>query len=130
MKKQMYVSLWLGNIESRDALEEYTELDYSLEDAPLASPFTEEFGIDTDDIDEDFVERAFSNVSANNLSHHLSCCSYEDAVIPAFQKLLGEYLPKEYNAMILVYDYQYDAANAPANSAFDFIDSVQIGYDD
>lgn len=63
-----------------------------------------DFGID--DVDEDFMERIFLDNETDSINYLLSGCSYEDKVIPEFEKIFisGE----KFNSGLLLYDYDYD----------------------
>lgn len=124
----MYVSLWAGNIDSDAALADYTALDYSDDSAPLRSPFTDEFRIDSDDIDEDFIENIFRESPSEDLAVLLADCSYADAVIAAFSALNGGKLPEQYQACILIYDYLYEPKTPLPQSAFAWLGSMKITY--
>ena len=129
MKQETDVSLWVGSIASEDALCEYVELDYSDDSAPLKSAFTEEAGIDPDDIDEDFIESVYRDAPSDDLAVLLADCSYADAVTDAFTALWGKTLPAAYNAVILIYHYQHKPKTPLRQSAFQWIGSVRIAYD-
>lgn len=63
-----------------------------------------DFGID--DVDEDFVERIFLDNETDSIKCLLSGCSYEDKVIPEFEKIFvsGE----KFNSGLLLYDHEYN----------------------
>ena len=130
MKKEMYVSLWLGNRKSEEDLENYVGFDYS--DDVTASEFSKDFDVNPDEIDEDFFESAYLPESSGIISILLMGCSYEKEVIGEFERKIGDKLPSAYNSVILVYDYQY-TRKIPAHSPkshFEFIDYVKISYQD
>lgn len=100
------VSLWVGYSESDEKLLDYISVDYSEEDSDdyYYSQFMKDFGID--DVDEDFVERIFLDNETDSIKCLLSGCSYEDKVIPEFEKIFvsGE----RFNSGLLLYDQDYD----------------------
>ena len=54
------VSLWVGVSPSREALEKYTEIDYSTNDMSRVSPFADDFGVgfcDEDNSEADISDR-------------------------------------------------------------------------
>lgn len=100
-----YVSLWVGYSESDEKLLDYVSIDYEEdEDGDDNSQFEKDFGID--DVDEDFMERIFLDNETDSINYLLSGCSYEDKVIPEFEKIFvsGE----KFNSGLLLYDYDYD----------------------
>lgn len=107
MEKTITVALWVGNVESENELLDYVDISYSEDGADISSDFLKEFNIDQDDFDEDFFECAFRDRDSNMISILLEGCSFEDMVIPSFQKKYGEKMNSKYNAIILMYDYNY-----------------------
>lgn len=99
-----YVSLWVGCSESDEKLLDYISVDYDEDGDSDDSQFMKDFGID--DFDEDSVERIFSDNETDSIKYLLSGCSYEDKVIPEFEKIFvsGE----KFNSGILLYDMKYD----------------------
>lgn len=100
-----YVSLWVGYSESDEKLLDYVSIDYEEdEDGDDNSQFEKDFGID--DVYEDFMERIFLDNETDSIKYLLSGCSYEDKVIPEFEKIFvsGE----KFNSGLLLYDYDYD----------------------
>lgn len=98
-----YVSLWVGYSESDEKLLDYISVDYEDEDN-CYSQFEKDFEID--DFDEDSVERLFLDEKTDSLKKLLSGCSYEDKVIPEFEKIFVA--GKNFNCGILVYEMDYD----------------------
>ncbi len=128
--KETFVSLWLGNSESEEELENYTEFDYSCDDV-TTSALIQDFDIDADEIDEDSFESVYLPESSGIISVLLRGCSYEEAVVKEFQRKIGDKLHSVYNSVILVYDYQYDRkipASAGEKNQFQFMGCVKIHY--
>lgn len=120
MEKIGIVSLWLGNAESIEQLDNYVELRYD-EGESIPSEFLLDYQIDMDDIDEDFIEKAILNERLNSFESLLKGASYEENIIPKLDK---EYsIDKDYNAIILLYNFEYEGKTTVANN-FDFIASV------
>jgi hypothetical protein len=109
------VSLWVGNARSREALENYVDIDYSVDDSSRLSPCAEDFG--TGFYDEDFMEADMAARPTRSLSELLRGCSYEDVIVPEFVRLCGDRLPEESNAFVLLYDFQHEGALGPAAGA-------------
>lgn len=121
------VSLWVGCSESDEKLLDYISVDYSEEDSYdyYYSQFMKDFGID--DFDEDSVERIFRDRKTDSLKCLLSGCSWEDKVIPEFEKIFvsGE----RFNSGLLLYDYDYDGnitVNENEYCRLKFVGTVKI----
>ncbi len=124
-----YVSLWVGNAESDEKLLDYISVDYSEEDSDdyYYSQFMKDFCID--DLDEDFMERIFRDEKTDSLKKLLAGCSYEDKVIPEFEKIICNFPDKKYNSVILVYDMNYDGNITFSESEYcrlEFVGTVKI----
>lgn len=119
-----YVSLWAGDIDSDKLLSDYISYEYEEE---RFSPFEDNFKIYN--LDEDCVERIFLDEKTDSLKKLLSGCSYEDKVIPEFEKILSRFPNKNYNFAILVYDMDYDGNITMADDDYywiRFIGTVKI----
>lgn len=108
MGKDGFVSLWIGNIDSQDLLDEYAELIYTDEGEWLPSPFLGDFNINMDDFDEDFIEKVCHGNEVMTLSELISGCSYEDVVILKFINMYGDKLPNDINSAVLLYNFGYN----------------------
>ena len=118
MEKQGWVSIWLGNINDEDSIEEYVDLMYDEDGESVPSQFFIDFNIDMDETDEDTIEKAVYKNSSSDISELLDGCSYEEIVIPKIQKSIN--LKKSYNAVILIYNFEYKNEISSTGS-FDFI---------
>lgn len=58
MEKKGLVSLWIGIINLDDDLSEYVKLNYTEEGDGFSSRFMNDFNIQMDDFDGDFIESA------------------------------------------------------------------------
>lgn len=128
MEKQGYVSLWIGNSKSDEELLEYVELIYTDDGYYLQSQFLQDFNIDIDDFDEDCIERVCLEKDVNSIIELISGCSYEDIVIPKYEKMVDELSLVKFNAGILLYNFQYDGNVGSVNNKdyeFKFIGSVE-----
>ncbi|WP_249595687.1 immunity 22 family protein [Peribacillus frigoritolerans] len=121
MVKQGMVSIWLGNIKNEISIEEYVYLKYDENGESVPSKFFINFKIDMDETDVDFIEKAVLKENSNNISVMLEGCSYEEIMIPKFNKQFN--LTKSYNAVILIYNFEYDN-NINSIGEFDFITSI------
>ncbi|MDE6539751.1 MAG: immunity 22 family protein [Ruminococcus sp.] len=99
-----YVSLWVGYSESDEKLLDYISVDYEEDEDNCYSQFEKDFEID--DFDEDFAERLFLDNETDSIKYLLSGCSYEDKVIPEFEKIFVA--GKNFNCGILTYEMNYD----------------------
>lgn len=107
MEKEGVVSLWLGNMESQDFLEDYFSIKYTDDGDSIPSPFIKDFYICMYDIDEDFIEKEFYLERSDNLEALLAGCSYEEVVIPQMKKSASNILEMKYNTIIMIYNYEY-----------------------
>ena len=118
MEKQGWVSFWLGNIKDEDSIGEYVDLTYDEDGESVPSKFFMDFNIDMDETDEDTIEKAVYKNSSNDIFTLLAGCSYGEIIIPQFKKSID--LKKSYNAVILIYNFEYNNEITSTN-AFDFI---------
>ena len=108
MENEGYVSIWLGNFPDDNSLCEYaSETHFDKNDNVVPPPFSEDF-FDGGyyPFDTDFWERAVVEPS-DNLAKLVEPFSYGDTFDVA-----GIMLGKTYNAVILVYDYEYTSITA------------------
>lgn len=128
MEREGYVSLWIGNSKSDEELLEYVELVYTDDGDFLPSQFLQDFNIDIDDFDEDFIERVCLDKEANSITELISGCSYEDVVMPKYENLISKVSSVKFNAGILLYNFQYDGNVKAVNNKdyqFKFIGAVE-----
>ncbi|GAF65105.1 hypothetical protein BTS2_2003 [Bacillus sp. TS-2] len=118
MEKQGWVSIWLGTLKEEDSIEDYVDLTYDEDGESVPSKFFIDFNIDMDETDEDTIEKAVYKNSSIDISSLLDGCSYEEILIPKIQKRIN--LKKSYNAVILIYNFEYNNEISSTGS-FDFI---------
>lgn len=106
MRKDDYVSLWLGNLESQKSLEKYLDIKYTIDGDMIPSKLATIFSIDR--YDDDFREAKYFDKTLNNISNILENFSYDYVLIKYFKSLVGENLTKSYNTIILLYNFDYD----------------------
>lgn len=121
MEKQGMASIWFGNIKKENSIEEYVDLKYDEDGESIPSKFFIDFNIDMDETDVDFIEKAVLKENSNNISVMLEGCSYEEIMIPKINKHFN--LTKSYNAVILIYNFEYDN-KINSIGEFDFITSI------
>ncbi|PEY43924.1 hypothetical protein CN354_01800 [Bacillus cereus] len=107
MEKEGVVSLWLGNMESQDFLEDYFSIKYTDDGDSIPSPFIKDSHICMYDIDEDFIEKEFYLKRSDHLETLLAGCSYEEVVIPQMKRFTSNILEMKYNTIIMIYNYEY-----------------------
>ncbi|UTE72114.1 immunity 22 family protein [Rossellomorea marisflavi] len=121
MEKQGMVSIWLGNMKTQYQLEKYVNLTYDEDGESVTSKFFADFNIDMDEIDEDFIEKAVLEEKSDKISALLEGCSYEEIILPEFRGYKN--LNKLYNAVILIYNYEYENL-VNSREDFDYIAST------
>lgn len=120
MEQKGYVSIWLGNFPDNDTLWEYaSEPHYDDDGNALPTLFCRDFfGGEYYPFDTDFWEREVVEPS-NDLAKLVEPFSYGDTF-----EVDGITLNKTYNAVILIYDFEYKQDKIPANAAVEFIAAV------
>lgn len=105
MEKQGTVSIWLGNIKTQNQLEKYVNLTYDEDGESIPSKFFVDFNIDTNETDEDFIEKEVLEEKSNNIYVLLEGCSHEEVILPKIREYVN--LNKLYNVVILIYNFEY-----------------------
>ena len=106
MKVKGIVSLWLGCIDSDDALDELMEVKYNKDGDSFPSKFAEIFFISR--YDDDYREADFYEKPKNSLEKVLEGFSYYKIITPKFKEFKIIQEVKDYNCVILLYDFEYD----------------------
>lgn len=130
MERENYVSLWIGSIQTVDTLNKYVELRYDEEEGDfLPSPFLRDFEIDIDDLDEDFIEKVAHDHNKEFLYQLIGGCSYEEMILSRFEANQGKQLPKNINAAILLYNFDYEGKrNEIVNKGYTFTFVGSVSY--
>ncbi|GAA0086286.1 immunity 22 family protein [Clostridium sp. CTA-7] len=129
MERKGYVSLWIGNIKSDDELLEYVELVYTDDGDCLPSQFSKDFNIDIDDFDDDYTEKVCLEQNVTSITELISGCSYDDIVIPKYEKITDGVSIAKCNAGILLYNFQYDEnVKSVNNKDYEFKFIGLVGY--
>lgn len=129
MQRENFVSLWLGNMKSMRIMEKYLKIKYSQDGDFIPSEFAEDFNIRR--YDDDFREAEFYEKPSKNIYVLLEGFSYDKLIIEYLKGLFGEDLDKEYNTVILLYNFEYDDLIPEVNNKmgyFKFIGSTQYKY--
>jgi Immunity protein 22 len=124
MEEQGTVSLWLGNVDSEDLLENALQIIYSEDGDFDGSDFTRGFQIDF--YDENFKESEFYEENSNDLSFLLAGFSYDETIIQRFSSITIS-LKQKYNTVMLLYNFRYVGEIQEwqgENISFDFIGIV------
>jgi hypothetical protein len=107
MESKGNVSLWIGKFNSEDEIGNYVEIVYTDDDC-LPSKFLKDFNIDLIDFDEDFIEASYRKSNYKKISDLIKGCSYDDTVIQNFCNKVGNDLGEKYNAVIMLYNFEYN----------------------
>ncbi|MEC1300393.1 immunity 22 family protein, partial [Bacillus paralicheniformis] len=78
--------------------------------------------------DDSVREADFYEESTNSLSRLLEDFSYDDTIIPEFISVCGEHPTKNYNAFVLLYNFNYKGVKKKVSigdSEFEFLGSVK-----
>ncbi|ACD23974.1 hypothetical protein FDE76_07470 [Clostridium botulinum] len=106
MKKENIVSLWLGNFTDAKKFEEFMEIKYTDDGDSILSQFKENFRIQHYDID--FSEIDWIEEGLKDFQELLQGFSSDYDIIPKFNEKYNDKLNKEYNSIVLLYDFHYD----------------------
>ena len=104
MKKEGYVSLWIGNSHAIEPLRDYIRVNYNEDGDSVPSNFAIDYLAPR--FDPDFTEVLFHKDKSNSIRVLLNGCSYGETVIPAFEKICYK-LVDSYNSVLLIYNYDY-----------------------
>ncbi|GGE63226.1 immunity 22 family protein [Priestia taiwanensis] len=106
MQKEGYVSFWIGNINSLEELESLLKVTYTEDGDYVPSLFAR--GFDIERYDDAVREAEFYDEADNSISRLLEGYSYDDIIIPRILSLCGDDLQKNFNAVILLYNFKYE----------------------
>jgi hypothetical protein len=108
MQAEGVISLWAGQADSAHALDAYLQVGYSDDGDLIPSRFARDFGIRY--YDEDFREARHYEKPSRSIRQLLKGYSYDSVIIPKFVQLLGELVPDDTNAVVLLYNFKHEAA--------------------
>lgn len=101
------VSVWFGVSKSLQHLEEYVDIEYTVDGESIHSKFGTGFKFGY--YDEDNIEICFYEDNKRNVEHILSDFSYSELIIPKIKKLINEdSLTNSINFAIVLYDFKYN----------------------
>ncbi|AIK36152.1 hypothetical protein BG07_4713 [Bacillus pseudomycoides] len=99
------VTVWIGNFESNDEFENYTNIKYTEDGDSIPSIFEQHFNLGY--YDRDLVEKKWIfQPLTNNIQDLLKGFSYYEQFTEQFDNVNFN---KEFNTAILVYNFEYDA---------------------
>ncbi|PEB38607.1 immunity 22 family protein [Bacillus pseudomycoides] len=99
------VTVWIGNFESNDEFENYTNIKYTEDGDSIPSIFEQHFNLGY--YDRDLVEKKWIfQPLTNNIQDLLKRFSYYEQFTEQFDNVNFN---KEFNTAILVYNFEYDA---------------------
>lgn len=104
MREDGFVTLWLGESSSVDALEEYVRLSYSEDGDVVPSQLMRAFSIPR--YDEDFCEAERLQQPERRIRSLLQGFSYDEVITPSFARICGELVSFDANVVILLYNYR------------------------
>jgi hypothetical protein len=108
MRKDNFVSLWLGRTKSSKTLDKYLKVKYSDDGDFVPSVFAKKFQIER--YEEGFREAEFYEQGSNNIYELLEGFSYDNVLIEYFKNILGENVDATYNTVILLYNFEYNGS--------------------
>ncbi|RAS79936.1 immunity 22 family protein [Priestia endophytica] len=108
MESPGVMSLWLGHFATKEKLEEYIEVEFNEEGDRIRSLFMRDFKMGFSDYDEDLLEKTFKEEATSSLERLLQNISYKEKILSQFVSHYGIELQESFNAVIAIYDTQYD----------------------
>lgn len=105
MKKQGFVSLWIGKTKSINDLNDFLEITYNEDGDYIASPFARVFK--TGRYDDDFRESKYYEHLLSDLNELLKGFTNYDIIMSRFENILENYPIGLSNAVILLYNFEY-----------------------
>ncbi|WP_082687045.1 immunity 22 family protein [Bacillus sp. FJAT-27445] len=107
MEQEGYVSLWVGEFSSSENFSEYLSIEYDEDGEAIPSNFERGFSIEYYDLD--FQEVIFYQQPLSNLNQILEGASYDEVIIPKFKGMLANNAHEKVNAVVLLYNFQYNS---------------------
>lgn len=126
MEKEGFVSLWVGNVQSSKELDRLLAVSYSDEGDFIPSIFAKHFEIRR--YDDAVREAEYYEEAGSDLNQLLEGFSYDDEIVPRFSGLVQEGLTDDFNAIVLLYNFNYTEKIFEAtiqSSYFRFIGAVK-----
>lgn len=105
MEENNKVSLWIGNFTSKESFEEFKKEKYTWDGDLILSHFQRLSEVE--EYNEDFAECEYFHEYFNCFKKLLDGASYYDQIIPKFEEMYKFDKDKEYNSIILLYNFRY-----------------------
>ena len=105
-------------------LSQYTAESYTEDGDWISSNFCEEFFEGKEPYETDFFERYSVGDSSADIRFLLEGCSYDESVIQSLILEVGEKLNKEYNSVILIFDFAAESVIKQIRGKVDYIATV------
>ncbi|KKK37457.1 hypothetical protein WQ57_13475 [Mesobacillus campisalis] len=112
MEREGYVSLWVGEFDSQEKLDDYLDIEFTEDGDALLSEFEKDFSIEYDDID--FREAVYFKQPPATFQETLKGFSYDDIITTRFTGQYAKDLPHIFNTVVLLYNFKYDGGSALA----------------
>jgi|688.fasta_scaffold731812_2 hypothetical protein len=113
MRQDGFVSLWIGKASTQVELDAYIRLSFTDDGELRASQFMLDFALPR--WDESCREAECYEKGTSNLREILSGFSYEDQIIPQFEKQIGPVLREVANAVVLLYNFKHQPKSATSS---------------
>lgn len=126
MEKEGFVSLWIGNVQSSEELDKLLAVSYSDEGDFIPSIFAKHFNIRR--YDDAVREAEYYAEASDDLKQLLEGFSYDDEIVPRFTALVQEGLANDFNAIVLLYNFEYTGEIVEAtiqSNYFGFLGAVE-----
>lgn len=101
------VSLWLGHFEEEGRFREYFKVSYDEDGNYIPSEFQKNFEIKKYDLYA--VETDWLPQNCTDVRLLLQGFSGDEEIIPQFEKIIEASKVVEYNSIVLLYNFQYEA---------------------
>lgn len=108
MEHEGTVSIWLGKCVDIKDLQHYLQVNYSKFGDYLNSKFEMDFKFEC--FDEDLKEINFIERDSDSFSDIIKDQSFSENIISDYGKKFTDKLDREYNSIILLYDFNYDGS--------------------
>ncbi|QOR35260.1 immunity 22 family protein [Clostridium sp. 'deep sea'] len=111
MDKEGRVSLWIGTFDSFLELDNYIKVSYN--EGFIDSQFEKDFHIDY--YDDELKEADCIETQTNDVSTLIEGFSHDEVLIPKIKKLCGDKFNEMVNAIILLYNFNYNKPISEVN---------------
>ena len=126
MKKQGFVSLWIGETKSVNDLNDFLKITYNKDGDYVPSSFAR--GFKTGRYDDDFREAEYYTKPLSKLNELPEGFSFYDIIMPKFERIVENNVNEHFNAVIFLYNFEYDGIQKHYNddvNSFNYIGTVE-----